>query len=287
MKKVFKKHIVEHIRSLFRSYQLRNRVLEKKDDFFKEINSKILNELEVVLTLSTGRCGTLYLTKLIKKNVKNIDIYHKPKPEYFNLSNQMFHERFKSKKLGDIYLYSRFDLLKESYLLKNQFIETSCKTTFMAYGVESLFRKSKFIHIIRNPYDFCESAISRNYYNSHYANQSRIFPSPDKLSTWANLSLVEKNMWNWVETNLYIEEFKSKSLSPIITVRSEDLFKSEQSQRELLDFISVSKSYVNIKGGRKIENKGKVSLTNVSMKDIQDPKLKDSLIYLCNKYGYI
>lgn len=287
MKKILEKYLLSYLKTLKRDYLLRKKVINCKDGYFKEINSKVLNELEVVTVLSTGRCGTLYLTELLENNLINLDIYHKPKPEFFNLNNELYHNRFNAKKLKDIYLYSRFDRLKEAYLLNRQFIETSCKTTFLATGIDSAVKNTKFIHLIRNPYRFCESALSRNYYNSHYANQSRIFPKDEDKPYWNSLTLIEKNIWNWVETNLYIEEFKSNSTSPILTLKSEDLFRNNKERISLINFISGNDNCQLVKRGRKVRNKGKTSKIKVTINDIRDPDLKKALLILCKRYNYV
>ncbi|NVK75233.1 MAG: hypothetical protein HWE24_17320 [Oceanospirillaceae bacterium] len=259
------------------------RVLKADDSNFENLEGRILRELPVTFVLSTGRCGTMYLTKLVENADKNVDVYHKPKPEFFEFNNEAYHLNDVDQ-LARILKFSRMDALKESYFLGNSYVETSCKTTFFANAADSLFQNARFVHIVREPHSFVKSAMSRHYYNSHYANQSRIF-SDDKIQ-WQEYSLVEKNYWNWIATNEYIEEFKSSTDSAVLTISSDALFQDEVKRAECVNFCLHKSKMVSTHGIKDIGivNAGKQSSGDFRL-ELKNEDLLARLQVLTDKYG--
>jgi hypothetical protein len=135
-------------------------------------------------------------------------------------------------------LFARLDLVKDSYLLEKTYIETHCKITFGAQHLNEIFKKAKFIHLVREPIGYYRSAMRRGYYQSHRADVAQIVPAKENQhKLWLSLSVHEKIMWNWNETNLYIKKFLSViPKEKYLTVMSQDLYTDIAAAENVLRF---------------------------------------------------
>ena len=208
-----------------------------------------------IFVLSTGRCGTEYLTRLLKQNDK-LFVSHSPIPEFIYYSNYAY-QNFKKKHLELIHIFdaARIETILEVYLRDRIFIETNNRITFFAYAIASLYPKSKFIHLIRHPGSFVRSGIRRKWYQGVDRHDiGRIIPVDD-FSDWNRLSDIEKIGWLWNETNTYIDDFKNnlKDKNRVITVKAEDLFNNLEIIKIIYEFVG-SEKYPEKKIGR-IANK--------------------------------
>lgn len=187
----------------------------------------LLEEAKCCFVLSTGRCGTKLLTKLLS-NHPFIDAIHKPSPELSFLSKEAYlYKDQKNNSYKIAALHARLELIRESYHYGSIFAETNNRITFCAPFLTELFKQSKFIHIVRNPPDFVRSGILRGYYEGHSADESRIVPQLQSTTYkyWESMSQIEKISWLWNETNLFIENFKKEiDAKNILTLKAEDLF---------------------------------------------------------------
>lgn len=280
--------IREEIRDIATRYKrrvkLKNRVaaLKQQDDNFADLEKKVLASLRASFVLSTGRCGTMYLTKLLEQAKAELDIYHKPTPEFFNLNNELYHSAADIDCLSRVFKYARFDAFKEAYQLGHHYIETSCKTTFFAPAIDKLMPQCRFLHIVRHPEEFVRSAMARGYYNSNYANQSRIFPRD--INTWESYNLVEKNYWNWLATNQFIENFKQNTSKDTFTLKAEDMFSNDEVRESSIDFLSFGVARPKLG-----ENIGKVNVGATKSKlqlKIVNEELRTKIIEMARFYGY-
>lgn len=208
-------------------------------NFFKEIHDKS----NPVFVLSTGRCGTKFLTKVLKRS-EVIDSFHEPVPELIYYSKYAYENQCENEKLKLIIDSSRFEYIMRSFLNKKIYFESNNRLTFFAYQLNELFPKAKFIHLIRDPRDFVRSGIRRKWYSGqHLWDMGRIKPLNDSIN-WDHLNLISKISWLWNETNSFIEDFK-KSIDEekMLTVKSEDLFTDINVIKKIFDFIDVPLVY--------------------------------------------
>jgi len=106
-----------------------------------------------------------------------------------------------------------------------------------------VFGGAKFIHLVRKPSAFVSSAIARGYYQSPRSDRGHILPKKDPVrSKWRSMSLDEKALWNWIETNRYIDQFKKDiDRKKIVTLLSKDLFSNSSKTIRILSSIGVEK----------------------------------------------
>lgn len=211
--------------------------------FNQHLIDTIRTHYNPVFVLSTGRCGTLFLSNLLEEIVY-FDVFHAPKPELYYTS-KVAYEKFEKNPdlIKQIFTACRFEILLESYRRNRRYIETNNRITFFAYAINELYPNSSFIHLIRHPGDFVRSGISRNWYFGEEKNDlGRIIPE-NNLSEWINYSKIEKISWLWNETNTFIEKFKKhvNDEKRILTIKSEDLYNSKNAVLKIIKFLDVEK----------------------------------------------
>ena len=233
---------------------------------YTELYDIVHKESEPCFVLSTGRCGTALLTKILEGH-SAIDVHHMPIPElvYFSKFAYENHKRL-SKEIKYLIDAARYDQIRNSFLLKKTFIETNNRITFFASQLAELYPKAKFIHLIRNPINFIKSGVARNWYtgkNPH--DEGHIILNHD-LDVWNNYSQTEKIAWLWNETNQFIEDFKkTKDTTRVMTIFAEDLFKDPETVINIFNFIdkvpfsatkidALIKTPVNKSNAKKIES---------------------------------
>jgi len=195
----------------------------------------VLNH-EYVFILSTGRCGTALITKILEYS-NQVLVYHDPIPvlEYAFSCAAKAEITVETKKFA--ILASRFDHMFAKAKQEDKiFVETNCRITFFADALAELLPNSKFIQIVRNPVDFVTSGMNRQYYSQGSIQYQRL--SSD-LETWKGFNQIQKITTEWNVINGFIEKFKDDlPQKRIITLRCEDLFEDISISKKLLNFIS-------------------------------------------------
>ena len=207
--------------------------------FNTQLIDRLLTTYSPVFVLSTGRCGTEYLSKILSLN-EHVDIYHSPQPELI-LASKYAYENYDTDqdRIKSMVESARLELILESYIKGRYFIETNNKITFFAYALADIFPNSKFIHLVRHPGNFVRSGIRRNWYkNSDKHDLGRIVPDDDKTD-FSQFNDIQKISWLWNETNLFIENFKEtiNSHERVLTLKAEDLFGNKSTVNSIYDFI--------------------------------------------------
>jgi len=206
-------------------------------------NNNFLDDLSKnyspIFILSTGRCGTEYISKILALS-EQVDVYHSPHPELI-IASKFAYENIDTKHdiIKSIVESARIELIMESYSRNRFFIETNNKITFFAYALADIFPNSKFIHLVRHPGSFVRSGIRRNWYkNSDKQDLGRIIPHDEKID-FNRFNDIQKISWLWEETNLFIENFKTKidDDNRVLTIRAEDLFGNRTTINSIYDFI--------------------------------------------------
>jgi hypothetical protein len=191
---------------------------KRKTDFVSLRYSGFKGLHEPVFFLSTGRTGTLWLTKLLKKDPR-VKVLHHPNPDLAVQSKLAYeaairedftYSPFAKQSLKEIYFTAREQFLRYSYKCNKRMIETNSNITFFAPILNEIFPNSKFIHIYRHPGDFVRSGIRRNYYTGKSnLDYKRLYPLKGPFAqNWDQISQVEKIGWLWYETNRFVEIFK-------------------------------------------------------------------------------
>ncbi|MCK5343738.1 MAG: hypothetical protein KAR20_10055, partial [Candidatus Heimdallarchaeota archaeon] len=179
-----------------KKYFSTRKYLEKTVENYQDLPEHIFNELKSCFILSTGRCGTELLVKLFQLSNAG-KVVHEPKPQLV-YGSKIAHELSKNssaKELG--FITARYDILRETYLRNQFYIETNNRITFFADAIYDLMPGSKFIHLVRHPGDFVRSGIRRKYYSGHDYDDGRLTPIPGSqvFIEWQNFSQIKKVGW--------------------------------------------------------------------------------------------
>jgi hypothetical protein len=180
----------------------------------------IFNESEPIFVLSTGRVGTMLLTRLFELE-KGLHIEHEALPEMLLTSKTAYVTHDISFAKG-AFLAGRYEAIRDYQLSGLRYVETNNRLTFFAPAIAELFPKAKFIHLVRHPSSFISSGMQRKWYTGQsITDEGRISP-PESLNL---MSRSDKIAWLWNTTNEYIENFKrSISVERVYTLQSEKLF---------------------------------------------------------------
>jgi hypothetical protein len=133
----------------------------------------------------------------------------------------------------------RMEMILGVYIKDKIFVESNQCLTFFAPAIRDLFKKSKFIHVVRHPGDFVRSALKKGWHRNDTIWETGRVKRKNKFE-WDEMDQIEKLAWVWQVTNSYIANFKKAVESDrIITFRIEDLFKQQKYVNCLLKFINA------------------------------------------------
>lgn len=203
------------------------------------IYKNIHNKARPVFVLSTGRVGTKFLTKVMSESEK-INSYHELTPELIYYARYAYENQSLKEELKRIVDAARLEYILYSTIKGKVYFESNNRITFFANQLEQLYKKAKFIHIIRHPGSFVRSGIRRKWYSENQVwEMGRIVPF-DKDIKWEEMNLISKISWLWNETNQFIEAFKRKVPEyKTLTIKSEDLFNKDETINKIFNFIDV------------------------------------------------
>ena len=225
-------------RKVFKNYKFSKR---ENVTYNTKFENMFLTDADPVFVLSTGRCGTEFISKVLGK-IAQFDVYHSPKPEMIFFTKFAYANYDTApEELKNIVKAARLELILESYLRNRRYIETNNLITFFAYAVAEIFPGSKFIHLVRHPASFVRSGIRRNWYSGKNLHDlSRIKPLGED-ENFSRISDIERIGWLWNETNQFIENFK-KSINQntrILSVKAEDMFSQKDELQKIFHFLDV------------------------------------------------
>jgi hypothetical protein len=227
------KQMIEHHLRQRQAYRSR------PPQFFKNFPDAVFEEAKCGFVLSTGRCGTGLLTRILGKS-QNVDVYHAPMPELKIASKRAYEREFESiDAYKDLVVAARYELIMASYICDRVFVETNNRISFFARYLADVFKNSVFLHIVRHPADFVRSAIRRGYYEDPQVSSGLIVPLPGSLDVdWEKLTPIERAAWLWNETNASIEVFaKTISSNRFLRVKAEDTFENVSTIAQVLQFL--------------------------------------------------
>jgi hypothetical protein len=218
-----------------------HRLFPEKTTTLSECVNRNWDHIRPCFVLSTGRCGTLSLNRLLQMS-PSAHALHRPVPELIRASKEAYNRIGERPELfRQIFACAREELVHQAVRRDRTYIETNNRITFFAPIIRDVFPRAVFIHLVRHPGDFVRSGIRRRWYSGmHDHDLGRIAPLEVSSINWDGLGIVEKIGWLWNETNQFIEDFKS-TLPPdaAMTVRAEDLFDDPQVTEKIYSFLDL------------------------------------------------
>lgn len=204
-----------------------------------QINGDTLDFASPCFVLSTGRCGTKWLTKLLGLSDK-VWANHSDYPELIRHSRLAYEQYEQEPRVFyEVIRATRDGFIIEAYKRGQVYLETNNRITFFAYAIRQAYPKAKFIHIVRHPGDFVRSGLSRNWYHGHPHDVGRIV-RPGPAEVWQAMGDIERIAWLWNETNRYVEDFLARlPQQDYIQVKAEDMFSNVSVSMDLCRFIGV------------------------------------------------
>jgi hypothetical protein len=135
------------------------------------------------------------------------------------------------------FLLARKELLGQALDCSRGYLETSPQGTFSAAVIQRVVPNVRFIHVVRDPRDVARSGMRRGWYNGHKADATRIVPraNSEVAQHWKSLTLLQKNLWLWSETNRWIIDFTADLPSERkLLIRAEDVFAGREEVMEMV-----------------------------------------------------
>jgi hypothetical protein len=218
------------------------------------------NNYSPVFILTTGRSGSKFITNLLNC-ASNIIAYHEPQPTLQYFSNYAFHHQGEADILTNMIDAARMELILEVFIKNKIYVESNQCLTFFAPVIATLFRKSKFVYLVRHPGDFVRSAIRKGWHKNDSIWESGRVKIADG-DQWENMDQMERLSWLWMTTNSFIEKFKEQvNTHRIVTFQFENLIKKIKEARKLLKFV------------------GAVDIKPEKIKEVQEKRINELFIH--------
>ncbi len=188
--------------------------------------------------LSTGRCGTQTLAHVLG-TASNARVYHHPRPYLIDETLRAYHGRTNK---TDVFWKARGGVIRDAWKDGLVFGELDHNMTAFASAIAGEIDHSRFIVLVRNPWDFVRSGMRRGYYSGHGWDSGRLRPElnhPDAES-WNTMEPFEKICWLWNDTYRRIRETLSEIPEDRYrVVRFEDLVHDVDLSKSLFDFLGL------------------------------------------------
>lgn len=198
---------------------------------------KAVHESSPVFVLSTGRAGTQFITSLLAQSTL-VKAHHEPAPT-LNWYNRVAWEGEASKSyLQGAFEGARYELIRDAYILKKQYIETNNRLTFLAPVIAQLYPNARFVHLVRKPEAFVKSGLQRGWYqNTNIHDEGRIV----KKDGWEKMDEVQRIAWLWAETNRFIYDFMlTVPAEQKLFIASENLYSNTDIALQLANFFGAT-----------------------------------------------
>jgi len=239
--------VEQYLRWARKLYKLNKDVIKQRiqynpADEFTNMPQIVHEQSRCCFVLSTGRCGTAFLTTLLELS-KDIRCEHQPSPELIYPSKLAYESsREDDGKLEIGIDMARYELVEWSFSRNQIYVETNNRITFFAPYLAKLFKQSMFIHLVRHPGDFVRSGIRRKWYSGKdYHDAGRIVPTNGSFDNWNRMTQIEKIAWLWNETNQFVEDFKANLDDPnrFMFAKAEDLFSVPEMAVKIFKFLDL------------------------------------------------
>jgi len=234
----------------------------------------VLAQAAPVFVLSTGRVGTMLLTRLFELE-KGLYIEHEALPEMLYTGKLAYADPSNIEFTKGAFMAGRYEAIRDCQLQNLRYVETNNRLTFFAPAMAALFPNAKFIHLLRHPDSFVSSGIQRNWYTGKtITDEGRIAPAKNSGIERQQ----DKIAWLWNATNAFIEDFKEGAgKDRTLTVRSEDLFSNTEEAERILNWLDFKADKTSI---QKVLNRP----VNTSRKKKTQQEYNPDLTPLVEKY---
>ena len=195
-------------------------------------------ENEAFFVLSAGRCGTMTLAHLLG-TAANASVWHHPQPDPIKESLLAYWDSIDKRAA---FWKARQPVIYKAWAEDLIHGETDILMTPFCDMIAKEIPDSKFIVLVRNPWDFVRSGMRRNYYCGHPWDFGRLHPveNTTEHEEWSVLNQFEKICWLWRETYeriLAITDSIPKHRVQI--VRFEDLIEDRPKIKEIFQFLGL------------------------------------------------
>jgi hypothetical protein len=188
-----------------------------------------------VFILSTGRSGSKFLAELLDRS-PNIRAFHEPRPTLEYFSHYAYYHQEEQEILANMFQAARMESILEINIQDNIYIESNQCLVFFAPVIARLFKKARFVHVVRHPGDFVRSAVRKGWYLNDTIWECGRLKMADEPK-WFEMDQVEQLSWLWNATNQFIEIFKNSIPgNRIAFFQLEDLVKDIKIVKEFLRF---------------------------------------------------
>ena len=203
----------------------------------------VLAQAAPVFVLSTGRVGTMLLTRLFELE-KGLNIEHEALPEMLYTGKLAYADPSNIEFTKGAFMAGRYEAIRDCQLQNLRYVETNNRLTFFAPAMAALFPNAKFILLLRHPDSFVSSGIQRNWYTGKtITDEGRIAPAKNSGIERQQ----DKIAWLWNATNAFIEDFKEGAgKDRTLTVRSEDLFSNTEEAERILNWLDFKADKTSI-----------------------------------------
>jgi Sulfotransferase domain len=208
---------------------------------------------EVVFFLSTGRCGTQWLTSALQTVYGDIaEVAHEPvgphyRPKIFLRAPHRLHE------LRSIPAVAHHLAAIVERSQSKSYIELGWPSFSAIPLLKDLFgQRLRLVHLVRHPVPTALSLVTHNFYqpavrNDAYVRYAQLEPFDSGVllkeyqESWSKMSVFEKCLFQWVEINLYAEEIRELFRNiPFLRIKMEDMLAPDSGAlRELLEFMKL------------------------------------------------
>lgn len=250
-----------------------------------------LSKLKSIFFLSTGRCGTTLISKILECS-EELTVVHNPLISLEYSSSRALSVPLSIDQKKEVIYATRVEnYFVEAYQKQRIYVETNNRITTFCDVLYNLIPNSLFVHIIRDPKDFCSNGMNRQYYASDRFDQyQRLFDHEEIRNSKSQLEKIVKE-WNII--NDFIENFKSRdSAKRIYTIKFEDMISSSNILNNLWEKLNINSQVLSLKTENLLKNKHNKSPESIVRFDQWDDTEKD-IFYksidqnLISKYGYI
>lgn len=252
-----------------------------------EIEAEKLEQAEPVFVFSTGRCGTKWLSVLLRNDAR-IRVNHNDYPELIRHSRMAYESYDAQPELfQEVLRACRDGYVLGAYQRNRVYVETNHRITFFSYAIEKVYPRAKYVHLVRHPGDVVRSGLRRDWYNGALHDGQRIRCANQEQ--WHAMSRISKIAWLWNETNKHIEEFLSPvERSRFMRIKSEDMFSDVAACQQLARFVGAEiQDSTIVRSQRRKENRqllGNVPAYEQWAED--DRRELRRFVPLHSRYGY-
>ena len=212
----------------------------------------------IVLTISTGRCGTTFLDRTFKSNFSNKKNWISHEYLRQNITNVGLYHRCYSSELQDEMANKEIKELIENW---TEVSRTGPVVDFgwtmrslVPYLYDEIGTQLKVLYIHRHPIAVAASFKLIGSYSIYNSPEWTITPShpralyPEFEKRWSAMTAFEKCLYLWLEVNAYALEIKEKYPKiEFLEVKSEALFTSNVALEDIARFTEFYKEGQDIK----------------------------------------